>query len=166
MTGGVVDGPSVPVGPVAGEAAGERWLRVLRSAGVMTAAAVATVVFWPRPGGSGVVIPEEIMLGHVGDADLVVVAFTVRNETSEPLRVLGGQLSCGCDFLSNLPVTVPPESGETVTVHAPVADATFDYRLTLYTDRGGVHPIVRMVGSRTLRPIPVSVRSDAASQNL
>lgn len=81
------------------------------------------------------------------EGDRASVAFSLRNYTEEPIRVLGSNSSCTCLVTSGLPVVIPSH-GETVLR----VSAARKVGLRQYSER------VRVLTNSDKRPLVLSVR--------
>jgi hypothetical protein len=79
--------------------------------------------------------------GIPGESKAVVIK--IRNESNQPIRLVGGTSSCACIVTDELPRTIGP--GETMSVQIRVkftgSEGRFQQRFAFYTDDAR-HPLV------------------------
>ena len=116
---------------------------VLALAGVVAAVLLGLVLYYgslrlaiARLSGERFVIsPAAVDLGECESRTEHDVEFTVTNFTAHEIRIVGGEQSCSCVALGDLPLEVPPGESANISVRFFVAgEREFSRSLILYID--------------------------------
>ena len=63
-----------------------------------------------------------------------IVSVVLVNNRSYPIRLVGGQYSCGCMKSSDFPILLPPNSKTNVPIHFEHDDSRIDFQVLWYLD--------------------------------
>jgi len=96
---------------------------VLAVGGVLTFGSLDAAVARLR-GQPLTVSPTTIDFGNGKPGELLSAPLTVRNFSSEPVRLIGGTSDCSCITTTDMPVTVPPGASATIEVKFKVPSAS------------------------------------------
>lgn len=96
-------------------------------------------------------------LGTVTVGQTVTLPFTLRNVTSEPIRIVGNRTSCTCTVADDsLPIDLPPRGKRTVRVSVKPRAPKLDFRqnVQFYTDSPTQSRLIfNIVGTVTAAPV-------------
>jgi hypothetical protein len=83
-----------------------------------------------------IISPAMVSLGEVQRGEEREVSFSVVNYTSKDVFLLGGEASCGCVTLSSLPLAIPAQGSQELTIKVRVISSTerFHQFIRYYTD--------------------------------
>lgn len=86
------------------------------------------------------VSPALLDFGHGKPGESLTTSVTVRNYTTDPVRLIGGTSDCSCLVTQDLPVTIPPGESVSIAVRLKVPGGTPGHltrRVEVFTDCPG-----------------------------
>ena len=102
-----------------------------------------------------IAVDPAVFTSGAREGQTIIADFTVRNVTSQPVKLLGANVSCGCMVMMNdFPIDLSPGASKLVqvqlTVGKPNASGKFTKSLNLLVNRAGnVPPLVIEVTVKT-----------------
>ena len=91
------------------------------------------------------VTPAVLDFGQGKPGELLTTSVTVRNFTTDPVRLIGGTSDCSCLVTQDLPVTIPPGESVNIAVRLKVPGGTpgqLTRRVEVFTDCRGRRTLV------------------------
>lgn len=99
------------------------------------------------------VTPAVLDFGHGKPGESLSTSVTVRNYTTEPVRLIGGTSDCSCLVTQDLPTTIPPSESVSITVRLKVPGGTpgqMTRRVEVFTDCPGRRTLVLTATCRVM----------------